>query len=122
VLVHLQVLVPAVYFEWVARSHQPSANGFEIEMEPVMRKFPGVVGYVVDIGHNKVHSPCIDLDILGQAPDNTLGQTAVVAEVDMGPWIVDIEPHRDLDAGNLQGVAEVDHSELLEDSGPAEAV
>lgn len=76
----------------------------------------------VDIGHNKEHSPCIDPDILEQALDNTLGRMAVVAEVDMGPRIADIEPYRDLDADSLQGVAEVDHSELLEDPGPAEVV
>lgn len=40
----------------------------------------------------------------------------------MGSRVVDIEPHRDLDAGSLQGVAEVDHSELLADLGPVEAV
>jgi len=91
-------------------------------MEPVMGRALWTVGDAVEIGHNKEYSPCIDPDILEQALDNILGRMAVVAEVDMGPQIADIEPYRDLDAGSPQGVAEIDHSELLAGSGPAEAV
>lgn len=71
--VHLLMRVLAVYFEWVARLHQPSADRFAVSMEPVMRKTLWIVGDVVDIGHNKEHSPCIDPDILEQALDNILG-------------------------------------------------